>query len=86
MATKRASAPITASGVVVNGPARLRGFYVNSTTSGTLVLYDNTAASGTVLSGTITPAAGWNEFPVDLANGLYATVGGTLNVTFFTET
>ena len=85
MSTKRASAQITASGVVVGSRARLAGFYVSSTSSGTLVLYDNTAASGTQLAGTITPAVGWNAFPVDLQNGLYATVGGTINVTFFTE-
>lgn len=86
MSTKSASAPVTASGIVVTGPARLRGFYVNSTTAGTLVLYDGTTAGGTALSGTITPALGWNEFPVDLKAGLYATVGGTINATFFTET
>lgn len=86
MATKSASAPVAASGIIITGPARLRGFYVNSTTAGTLVLYDGTSAGGTALSATITPAIGWNEFPVDLKGGLYATVGGTLNVTFFTET
>jgi len=85
MATKSAFR-ITASAAVVTGRARIAGFYVASTTSGTLTLYDNTAASGTQLSGTITPAVGWNPFPVDVANGLYATVGSTIDVTFFTET
>ena len=77
---------VTASGTVITGPCRIAGFYVSSTSSGTLVLYDNTAASGTQISGTITPAAGlFHPFPVDVQNGLYATVGGTIDVTFFTD-
>lgn len=85
MATKSAKR-ITASGVIITGPARLVGFHVASTSSGTLVLYDNTAASGTQISGTVTPAAGgFTPYPVDLQTGLYATVGGTIDVTFFTE-
>jgi hypothetical protein len=77
---------LTASGVVLPSRGRLAGFYVNSTTSGTIVFWDNTAASGTQISGTITPAAGlFHPFPVDVLNGLYAQIGGTLNVTFLTE-
>ena len=73
---------ITATGAVSNGPCQLIGFYVNSTTVGTLVLRDG-GASGTVMSGTITPAIGFHRFPANVGNSLYATVGGTLDVTFF---
>jgi hypothetical protein len=60
------------------------GFYVNSTSSGTVVLSSVSAAggAGTAFTGTITPAIGWNFFPVVNANGIYCTIGATLNVTF----
>jgi len=61
----------------------LLGFYVNSTTAGTLVLRRG-GASGTVMNGAATPAVGWHQFPADCPGGLHATVGGTLDVTFFT--
>lgn len=59
------------------------GFYVNSTSAGTLILASNNGgAAGTAFTGTITPAIGWNPFPVASPNGIFATIGGTLNVTF----
>jgi hypothetical protein len=73
---------ITATGAVSNGSCQLIGFYVNSTTAGTVVLRDG-GASGTVMSGTITPAIGFHRFPANVGVSLYATVGGTLDVTFF---
>ena len=59
----------------------LLGFYVNSTTSGTIVLRVG-GSSGTVVSGTITPVIGWHGFPLSGPGGIHATIGGTLNVTF----
>ena len=74
---------ITATGAVSTGPCQLIGFYVNSTNAGTLVLRDG-GASGTVMSGTITPAIGFHRFPANVGTSLYATIAGTaLNVTFF---
>ena len=74
---------ITETGAVTSGPCQLIGFYVNSTTVGTLVLRDG-GASGTVMSGTITPAIGFNAFPANVGTSLYATIAGTaLNITFF---
>jgi len=73
---------ITETGAVTTGPCQLIGFYVNSTTLGTLVLRDG-GASGTVMSGTITPAVGFHRFPATVGTSLYATEGGTLDVTFF---
>jgi len=73
---------ITATGAVSTGPCQLIGFYVNNTTVGTLVLR-NGGASGDVMSGTITPAIGFHRFPANVGASLYATVGGTLDVTFF---
>lgn len=59
------------------------GFYVNSTTSGTIVLSSNNGgAAGTAFTGTITPAIGWHSFPVTNPGGIFATIANTLDVTF----
>lgn len=74
---------MTATGTVKAVTGNLVGFYVNSTNAGTLVLRDG-GATGTALSGTITPAIGWHMFPAGFVTDLHATIGGTaLNVTFF---
>jgi hypothetical protein len=73
---------ITATGIVKAGSLQLIGFYVNSTSSGTLVLRAGSAI-GTVLCGTITPAIGFHRYPVECKGGLHATVGGTIDATFF---
>ena len=74
---------ITLTGAVSTGPCQLLGFYVNSTTVGTLVLKDG-GASGTAMSGTITPAIGFHPFPANVGTSLHATIAGTaLDVTVF---
>lgn len=78
---------ITGTGAVgkASTPSALIGFFCNSTTSGTLVLRDG-GASGTQLSGTITPSAGtFYTFPASCPNGLHATIANTLDVTFFIQ-
>ena len=72
----------TTTGNICPTPADLLGFYVNSTTAGTVVLRDG-GASGTVISGTITPAVGFHRFPASCRGIPHVTVGGTLDVTFF---
>jgi hypothetical protein len=75
---------LSASGAIAARPGVLLGFYVNSTTSGTIVL-TNGGSGGAAVSGTITPAVGWNRFPAyfSATTGPYATIGGAaLNVTF----
>lgn len=73
---------ISATGDVFTNNGLLMGFYVNSTSSGTLVLREG-GSGGTAISGTITPSIGYNAFPCSVNGGLHATVGGTINVTFF---
>ena len=76
---------ITATGAVgrANAPSTVLGFFVNSTSAGTLVLRNN-GASGPAVGGTITPAAGqFYPFPMVCPGGLHATVGRTIDVTFF---
>ena len=77
--------PVLISGtgdVVATRNGALVGFYVSSTTAGTIVLRQG-GSGGTAISGTITPAVGWHDFPAAFVAGLHATVGGTISVTFF---
>lgn len=77
---------ITATGAVCAGRAQLLGFYVNSTTGGTLVMRDG-GSGGTVMCGTITPAIGFHRYPSSIGDGgLHATIANTLDVTFFYAT
>ena len=75
----------TSTGTVSVVSGTLLGFYVNSTTGGTLVLRVGAdgASTGTAISGTITPAIGYHAFPAYCPAGCHATIANTLNVTFF---
>lgn len=79
---------LSASALIKTGAGVVQGFIVNSHTSGTLKLWDNTSAATTVLLNTITFAAG-SGIIVDLGSdvqfstGLYATIGGTADITLF---
>lgn len=77
-----AAVNLTASGAVSTGPCQMLGFYVNSTTGGTVIIKDG-GTGGTALSGTITPAIGWHRFPATIGTSAFATIANTLNVTFF---
>lgn len=77
---------LTASALVKTGTGVLKGFYVNSTTAGTIKLWDNTSGATTVINNTITPAIGYHDLgDVAFTVGLYATIGGTLDVTLHFE-
>lgn len=74
---------LTATGLVAGtNPVVMIGFYVNSTTAGTLVFRDG-GSGGTQITGTITPAIGWHFLPVGAgkAGGLHVTVANTIDVT-----
>lgn len=76
---------LTASGQVLAGEGWVAGMYVNSTSAGTVKLYDYLTASGAVIFNTITPAIGWHSLGnVHCATGCYAAIGTTLDVTFLT--
>jgi len=76
---------LTASGQVLAGEGWVAGMYVNSTSSGTVKLYDYLTASGEVIFNTITPAVGYHSLGnVHCTIGCYAEVGATLDVTFLT--
>lgn len=80
---------LSASALVKTGPGVVYGFIVNSHTSGTLKLWDNTSAATTIILNTITFAAGPNfvRLPVGVrfGIGLYATIGGTADITIVWE-
>lgn len=73
---------ITGTGDVTTADCAMIGFYVNSTSSGTIV-FRKGGSTGTVLDGTITPAIGFHRFPANCKGGCHATIGSTLNVTIF---
>lgn len=75
---------LTASGLVHTGFGQVAGIIVNSHTSGTIKLWDNTSAATTVLANTITLAVGERSIPLFDASfnvGLYVTIGGTADIT-----
>lgn len=76
----------TSTGTVSIVSGTLLGFFVNSTTGGTIVFRTGAdgTSSGAAISGTITPAVGtFHRFPAYCVDGLHATIANTLNVTFF---
>lgn len=76
---------ITASGLIKTGSGMVKGFIINSHTSGTLKLWDAVTATTPVLMNTYTFTAGSGvvSFPDSIAftTGLFATIGGTADVT-----
>lgn len=75
---------MTASALVRTGAGILVGMYVNSTSSGTIKFWDQTSAAVPVMNNTITPAIGYHNLgSTAFATGLYATIGGTLDVTLY---
>lgn len=72
----------TSGGAVSLVPGNLLGFYVNSTTAGTVVIRDGITSAGTAISGTITPAIGWKDFPAYCTTGCFIVCAGTgINIT-----
>lgn len=76
---------ITASGLIKTGGGRVFGLVVNSHTSGTLKLWDAVTATTPVITNTYSFPAGSQTItfaePITFYTGLYATIGGTADVT-----
>lgn len=76
---------LSATGIISEAAGTLLGFYVASTSAGTLIFNVGGASGattgGTAITGTITPAIGWHGLPVDTPNRMYVTIGGTISVT-----
>lgn len=75
---------VSATGLVRSIPGNLIGVLVNSTTSGTITLYDEVSATGTAFVAAIAPAAGvFVRIPASFAKGLYFVKANTIDCTFF---
>jgi len=77
------SKSVTATGAVISGSGAISGIIVNSHSSGTLKLEDSLTGGQNMIINTFTfpTGSGVYRFPdiITFENGLYATVGGTLN-------
>lgn len=76
----------TAGATIKTGQGTVYGIIVNSHTSGTFKLWDNTAGSGTVITNTFTLAAAGSQVvlfpaPISFYTGLFMDVGGTIDYT-----
>lgn len=76
---------ITADTLIKTGSGVVAGIVVNSHTSGTIKLWDNTSAAGAVIVNTYTFPAGSSVVtfpkPLTFTTGLYADIGGTVDLT-----
>lgn len=75
---------LAATGVAIpDGDARIVGIFVTTSSSLTLKLWDNTAASGTVILPTTAAITAPAYFPFEatVKNGCFCTFGGTGTVT-----
>lgn len=84
MNTSISSGSLAASTLVFTGKALLAAVSVGAdgTNPATVIVYDNTAASGTILFQTVVPAGARNQtvvfvLPVQAKTGLYVSVAGT---------
>lgn len=77
---------LTSTGIVSETSGVLLGFYVNSTSGGTIVISVGGATGattgGTAISGTITPVIGFHRFPAYCVGRCYVTIAvAAMNVT-----
>lgn len=71
---------ISSSTLIKTGAGVLVGFYVNSTSGGQVSIYDGTDTGGTGMMVT-TPAVGWHFLPVQVNDGIYVGITGTISLT-----
>lgn len=77
---------LSASGQVKVIRGQLHGMYVNSTTAGTIKIWNSLSATGDVINETITPAVGYHDLgDSQFSVGCFVTIGGALNVTMYTD-
>lgn len=75
---------ISASTLIKGTAGNLVGIGCNSTGGGTMIVYDNTAGSGTKIANTITLVAGqFYPMPCSFNTGLYVAISGTADVTAY---
>lgn len=73
---------LTASAKISDTPVKLGGIFCASSSSGTVKIWDNNAASGAVVVNTFNVSANtWYPLPFILQNGCFITIGGTTDLT-----
>lgn len=75
---------VSADTLIATGSGRFGGVQVTASSGGSIKVWDNTAASGTVLIDTLAVYPGdtfW--WPSEFQTGLYLDVTGTVTVTVF---
>ena len=75
---------ITTSTLIKTGAGNVYGIVIGSHTSGTIKLWDNTSATGTVIVNTMTLAVGERFIPLlgaSFTTGLFVTIAGTADIT-----
>lgn len=76
---------LSASGIVSKVPCNVIGYHVNSTSGGTLIFRNGSAATSTALNAAVTPLVGFTAFPASLNTGCYLSISGTIDVTVFVQ-
>lgn len=76
---------ISASTLIRTGAGRLAGIFVASASATpTIKVWDQTTAATPIVVNTFTPLAGsFYPMPCALVNGLFITIGGTVDCTVF---
>lgn len=76
---------ISASTAIKTGDGLFGGIFVSAASSTpTITIYDNTAASGTKVVDTFTPTAGqFYRIPACFGTGCYVAISGTVSCTVF---
>jgi len=74
---------LSSSGAISVATGTMIGYHVNSTSGGTIVIGNGSTSGATAVTGTITPGVGFTAFPGYFTSGAYATIAGTISVTFF---
>lgn len=79
---------LTSSALARTGPGAVTGVIVNSHSSGTIKLWDSLTAANTVIVNTFSFPTGsgtYNLFGAKFNVGLFATIGGTADITLVFE-
>lgn len=79
MAAQSTAIPVTTTGIVFTGQCTLRGYSIASTAGATVVIYDGTTATGTILAQFVLAATADRQ--VDISDGVRCNTGLFISVT-----
>lgn len=76
---------LTADGIAYSGPCTLRRVVINTGTAGACIVYDNTAASGTIIATIAGANPGEYNYGIVCSNGIYINLTAGQDVTVVYE-